>query len=229
MSDRSRRKSTRCGGRCSRWPRGRRRPTRSGGDPSAAPSGAALPHRWRHPRPARLPPRRRPMTASPQPGLGRRLCRLHLRPVRPRGPRLRGLHPKLLKSDSADDAQVLICAAFLADKKYQKAVDACDTSDSHLPHRQCDPGRLLPQGAGPGRHARRERRAHRAGKPSSGISRTATPAGSPSSVSIRSAGTIDVRRGRPVRTAPESAAPRPRVTCPVTTAGVESSSYGIGQ
>jgi TolA-binding protein len=30
------------------------------------------------------------------------------------------------KSDSADDAQVLICAAFLADKKYQKAVDACD-------------------------------------------------------------------------------------------------------
>jgi TolA-binding protein len=32
------------------------------------------------------------------------------------------------KSDSADDAQVLICAAFLADKKYQKAVDACDTA-----------------------------------------------------------------------------------------------------
>jgi TolA-binding protein len=30
------------------------------------------------------------------------------------------------KSDSADDAQVLICAAYLADKKYQKAVDACD-------------------------------------------------------------------------------------------------------
>ena len=32
------------------------------------------------------------------------------------------------KSDSADDAQVLICAAFLADKKYQKAVDACDAA-----------------------------------------------------------------------------------------------------
>jgi len=32
------------------------------------------------------------------------------------------------KSDSADDAQVLICAAFLADKQYQKAVDACDTA-----------------------------------------------------------------------------------------------------
>ena len=32
------------------------------------------------------------------------------------------------KSDSADDAQVLICAAFLADKKYQKAVDACDVA-----------------------------------------------------------------------------------------------------
>ena len=32
------------------------------------------------------------------------------------------------KSDSADDAQVLICAAFLADKKYQKAIDACDVA-----------------------------------------------------------------------------------------------------
>jgi TolA-binding protein len=30
------------------------------------------------------------------------------------------------KSDSADDAQVMICAAYLNDKKYQKAVDACD-------------------------------------------------------------------------------------------------------
>jgi len=32
------------------------------------------------------------------------------------------------KSDQADDAQVMICAAFLADKKFQKAIDACDTA-----------------------------------------------------------------------------------------------------
>jgi TolA-binding protein len=38
------------------------------------------------------------------------------------------------KSDSADDAQVLICAAFLADKKYQKAVDACDTAIRTYPN-----------------------------------------------------------------------------------------------
>src|SRR5207247_2239378 len=38
------------------------------------------------------------------------------------------------KSDSADDAQVLICAAYLADKKYEKAVEACDTAIRTYPN-----------------------------------------------------------------------------------------------
>ena len=38
------------------------------------------------------------------------------------------------KSDSADDAQVMICAAYLSDKKYQKAVDACDTAIRTYPN-----------------------------------------------------------------------------------------------
>jgi TolA-binding protein len=38
------------------------------------------------------------------------------------------------KSDSADDAQVMICAAYLNDKKYQKAVDACDSAIRTYPN-----------------------------------------------------------------------------------------------
>jgi tol-pal system protein YbgF len=38
------------------------------------------------------------------------------------------------KSDSADDAQVLICAAFLADKKYEKAVNSCDLAIRTYPN-----------------------------------------------------------------------------------------------
>jgi tol-pal system protein YbgF len=38
------------------------------------------------------------------------------------------------KSDQADDAQVLICASYLADKKYDKAVEACDTAIRTYPN-----------------------------------------------------------------------------------------------
>lgn len=38
------------------------------------------------------------------------------------------------KSDLADDAQALICAAYLHDKKYQKAVDACDVAIRTYPN-----------------------------------------------------------------------------------------------
>jgi len=43
------------------------------------------------------------------------------------------------KSDQADDAQVMICAAFLADKKFQKAIDACDTAIRTYPN-----GNMIP-------------------------------------------------------------------------------------
>jgi len=38
------------------------------------------------------------------------------------------------KSDQADDAQVLICAAYLNDKKYEKAVEACDAAIRTYPN-----------------------------------------------------------------------------------------------
>ena len=50
------------------------------------------------------------------------------------------------KSDSADDAQVLICAAYLADKKYQKAVDACDTAIRSYPNGNAIPDAYFRKG-----------------------------------------------------------------------------------
>jgi len=50
------------------------------------------------------------------------------------------------KSDSADDAQVLICAAYLADKKYQKAVDACDTAIRTYPNGNAIPDAYFRKG-----------------------------------------------------------------------------------
>jgi TolA-binding protein len=38
------------------------------------------------------------------------------------------------KSDMADDAQVLICNAYLTDGKYQKAVEACDVAIRTYPN-----------------------------------------------------------------------------------------------
>src|SRR5258708_37503239 len=38
------------------------------------------------------------------------------------------------KSDMADDAQVLICNAYLTDGKYQKAVEACDLAIRTYPN-----------------------------------------------------------------------------------------------
>ena len=50
------------------------------------------------------------------------------------------------KSDSADDAQVLICAAYLADKKYQKAVDACDLAIRTYPNGNAIPDAYFRKG-----------------------------------------------------------------------------------
>jgi tol-pal system protein YbgF len=50
------------------------------------------------------------------------------------------------KSDSADDAQVLICAAYLADKQYEKAVDACDVAIRTYPNGNAIPDAYFRKG-----------------------------------------------------------------------------------
>jgi tol-pal system protein YbgF len=50
------------------------------------------------------------------------------------------------KSDSADDAQVLVCAAYLADKKYEKAVEACDTAIRTYPNGNAIPDAYFRKG-----------------------------------------------------------------------------------
>jgi tol-pal system protein YbgF len=50
------------------------------------------------------------------------------------------------KSDQADDAQVLICASYLADKKYEKAVEACDTAIRTYPNGNAIPDAYFRKG-----------------------------------------------------------------------------------
>ena len=95
------------------------------------------------------------------------------------------------KSDSADDAQVLICTAYPGGQEVSEGRRRVRHRDSHLPDRRT---RFPTPTSARGwrcRHARRRTARARRGKPSSGVSRTATPAGSPSSGSIRFAGTTD--------------------------------------
>ena len=99
-----------------------------GGDPSAAPSGAA-------PQPGGAPPSTGApaaatptMTASPRQVWDAAYADYTSGQYDLAVLGFEAYIRNFPKSDSADDAQVLICAAFLADKKYQKAVDACDTA-----------------------------------------------------------------------------------------------------
>jgi TolA-binding protein len=99
-----------------------------GGDPSAAPSGAAAPPGGAPPStgaPAAATPT---MTASPRQVWDAAYADYTSGQYDLAVLGFEAYIRNFPKSDSADDAQVLICAAFLADKKYQKAVDACDTA-----------------------------------------------------------------------------------------------------
>jgi TolA-binding protein len=99
-----------------------------GGDPSAAPSGAASPPGGAPPStgaPAAATPT---MTASPRQVWDAAYADYTSGQYDLAVLGFEAYIRNFPKSDSADDAQVLICAAFLADKKYQKAVDACDTA-----------------------------------------------------------------------------------------------------
>jgi TolA-binding protein len=99
-----------------------------GGDPSAAPSGAAQPPGGAPPStgaPAAATPT---MTASPRQVWDAAYADYTSGQYDLAVLGFEAYIRNFPKSDSADDAQVLICAAFLADKKYQKAVDACDAA-----------------------------------------------------------------------------------------------------
>jgi TolA-binding protein len=99
-----------------------------GGDPSAAPGGAAPPPGGAPPStgaPAAATPT---MTASPRQVWDAAYADYTSGQYDLAVLGFEAYIRNFPKSDSADDAQVLICAAFLADKKYQKAVDACDTA-----------------------------------------------------------------------------------------------------
>jgi TolA-binding protein len=99
-----------------------------GGDPSAAPGGAAQPPGGAPPStgaPAAATPT---MTASPRQVWDAAYADYTSGQYDLAVLGFEAYIRNFPKSDSADDAQVLICAAFLADKKYQKAVDACDAA-----------------------------------------------------------------------------------------------------
>jgi TolA-binding protein len=99
-----------------------------GGDPSAAGGGATPPPAGVPPSPSAPAPATPTMTASPRQVWDAAYADYTSGQYDLAVLGFEAYIRNFPKSDSADDAQVLICAAFLADKKYQKAVDACDAA-----------------------------------------------------------------------------------------------------